>query len=214
MLTLVRPFQVEICVRSFFTSVAALACMPAAFANVVGQECGFTINLPPPILSERDTTAAEPLCALQDSGGSQNPLANSITRVTWVGLRNLQVNNEPLRDIGFFRLSEKKTFVYQNRPSYSDARSGYEQRITKRTSVSKQITIGQMTKLNHIEARVKWLKPIDGLIQQESILSFNCLDAAKADSYGVVIFNWCLPKSVKNRKILEQAIATLQLDLR
>jgi hypothetical protein len=214
MLTLVRPFQVEIYVRSLFTSVAVVACMPAAFGSVVGQECGFTINLPPSILAERDTTASEPVCAFQDSGETQNPFSNSITRVTWVGLKNLQVNNEPLTDIGFFRLSEKKIFVYQGRPSYSDERSGYRQRVTKRTSFLKQLTSGQMTKINHSEARVKWLKPVEGLIQEESTSSFNCLDAAKADSYGVVIFNWCLPKSLENRKILEQAISTLQIDLR
>lgn len=134
MLTLVRPFQVEICVRSFLTHVASVVCMPAAFANVVGYECGFTLNLPPSIMAERDTTAAEPLCAFQDSGEMQSPFANSIIRVTWAGLKDLKVNNEPLTDIGFFRLSEEKTFIYQGRQSYEDPRSSYGQRVTNRIS--------------------------------------------------------------------------------
>ena len=211
---LARHFHMEIFVHRWFTALAAVACFPAAFANVIGEECGFTLTLPTSILAARDTAVAEPLCAFQDSGATESPFSNSVTRVTWGGLTNLQVNNQPLTDIGFFRLSKQKRFIYQGRPSYSDERSGYEQRITKRNSTLTQFTAGQLTKVNRSEIRVKWLKPVDGSIQEQSISSFNCVDAAKADSHGVVIFNWCLPNSLKNRKILEQAVATLQVDLR
>ena len=201
------------CVRRLFAGALAIFCGQVMASQVVGQECNFTITLPALIWAVKDTHVNEPICAFRDSGSTPTPFANSVTRISWDGLKTLQVNNEPLRDIGFFRLTESGTFSFQGRGSYSDSRSGYEQRVISQTSLRRQFTLGQSTKLNRTDVRVKWLKPVDGMIQEESVDTFFCLDAAKSNVAGVVIFNWCLPKNQKNREILERAVMTLQIDL-
>jgi hypothetical protein len=213
MQTQLRHFHMATCVRRLFEGVLVLYCGQVMPSQVVGQECNFTITLPAAFVVAKDIAVSEPICAFRDFESTPTPFVNTITRISWAGLESLRVNNEPVRDIGFFHLTEKGIFSYQGRVSYSDPRSGYAQRIIKRNSRLRQLTSGQATKLNTTDVKVRWLKPSKGAIQEESVNTFYCLDAAKSNDTGVVVFNWCLTKSQKNRETLERAVMTLQINL-
>lgn len=199
-------------------SVIALALFALQFSTARAQptasDCGVSIDFPAGVEVKRDPGARSPLCTYLDASAKPTPFVNSVTVVPWAKLESLQVNGQPMRDIGFFRLTRQLSVKYLGRPSYVDARNAYAQQVVKKSSRRQTSEDGKTTLVARSELRVKWLKPFDTDVQEEATESFSCIDAAIFDSVVVVTVNWCLLKGDRSINGLANAIRYVRLNAR
>jgi len=182
-----------------------------ATASTFRGDCGFTIDLPDGITLKKDAGVETPFCSYLDSNPHPTPFVNSVTVLPWDKLDTLQVSGMPLREIGFFRLSRQCSVEYLGRSSYSDPKNLYEQEVVQKTP-QKREALGKMKRLTiRNELKVKWLKPIDSMAQEEVTETFVCVDAVISDSTSFAIVNWCLPKSSQNVAGLFNMARSLQI---
>ena len=198
-------------------SVIALVLFALQFSTVRAQptarDCGVSIDFPAGVEVKRDSGAQAPLCTYLEASTKPTPFVNSVTEVPWAKLESLQVNGRPMRDIGFFRLTRRLSVTYLGRPSYVDARNAYAQRVVEKSSRRQTSGDGKTTLVARSELRVKWLKPVDTDVQEETTESFSCIDAAISDSAVVVTVNWCLLKGDRGIDGLANAIRHIRLNV-
>ena len=176
---------------------------PVASAKNVGEECGISIQLHMDTHIEKDAGAPPAICSLVEVPRIPSPFVNSLMVVPWSGLASLKVNDQPLEDFGFYRLSPDRTARYSGRPSYDDPRSGYRQKVlsTSKTNLKRG---ANKTEIHRTELRVHWLRPLDARQSEEVSQEYVCVDAASKDERGVLLLNWCELRSDRER------VATLQ----
>ncbi len=206
-----RHFSMAICVRRLCVLVVASSVAHAACADAVSSECGVLITLPDVLTFSKDSGVQSPLCSLLDANSRPTPFVNSITVVPWAKLDDVRVNGQPLRDIGFFRLSQPRSTNYRGRPTYADPRNGYEQRVSRRTTPSVQSMGTTTLKIIKSEVTVTWLKPVEKSVREEATEGFICVDAAVSNASSVALVNWCLPKNDPDLRMVEAAIRSLKL---
>lgn len=187
-----------------------LICTPST-AEIFSSECGFTIELSPEMAIQRNEAVSAPLCSYISRSEEPTPFVNSITVLLWDKLDTLQVSGQPLRDIGFFRLSQGLSITHIGRPSYSDPRNLYVQTVVKKSYQKRELRDHSTQIAIHSELRVKWLKPIDAANQEEKTDMFTCVDAAVSNDSLVAIFNWCVPKTAPNVDQLIRVAKSLRL---
>jgi hypothetical protein len=191
-------------------SLYALVACTAAAAEKAATDCGFAIDLPATMVIKRNADTLEPLCSYLDASSLPSPFVNSITVLPWGKLDQLRVNDQPLRDVGFFRLSPKLAVTYIGRPSYADPRNGYAQRVVKRPVKTRKVAGQTKTVTVRSELRVNWLKPTDTRDQEEAVEVYVCVDAATSNEFTLVLFNWCALKNDPNAANLISAAESLR----
>lgn len=156
--------------------------------------CGLGIAAPDGISLRLDDEAPPPLCVLRGEGGPPMPFINSVTVLRWSRLPELQVDGQPLRTIGFFRLG-KYGVTYGGRPSYEDGRSAFAQRVIgKPTQLRSTLAAVPQRLTVRTQLRVKWLRAEGVGVDKEVEDTIVCTDTATWDRSRVVIFNGCAPK--------------------
>lgn len=208
MATYIRSFLLFVVSTSLSLGVVASA---AAIDGNIESACGFTIELPSGMSLKKDADVQLPLCSYRDSSGSPTPFVNSVVVLSWSNLGTVRVNNQPLQDINFFRLSPGRTATYLGRPSYSDPRNAYGQRVVKKSLRRSKASGDAKSLIARSELIVKWLKPVEQTIQEEVSEAFVCVDAAVSDGSSVALVNWCLPKTDTNAQRLEKTAQSLRL---
>lgn len=209
-----KAFPMKIYARSLLAlAFIIFVCTPAAAAPFNG-DCGFIIDLPIEMTLKKDLGVLAPLCSYLDAATQPTPFVNSVTMLPWTMLDTLQVSGQPLRDIGFFRLSRRFSISYLGRPSYTDSKNLYEQKVVKKPAQTQSVCGKESTLAIRSELKVKWLKPIDVTTLEESTDTFVCVDAAISDKLSVAIVNWCLPKSDPNAVRLVDIARSLRLGVR
>lgn len=208
-----KAFNMEICARNLLALTLFIFAYAPATAAPFSGDCGFTIDLPVGMTLKKNAGVEAPLCSYLDASTQPTPFVNSVTVVPWAKLDTLQVNGQPLRDIGFFRLPRKLSVNYMGRPSYADPRNAYEQKVLKK-AIQKRDVFGKTKKMAvRSELKVKWLKPVDTTIQEEATDIFICVDAAISDDSSVAIVNWCLPKNDPYAAELVKTAKSLRFDI-
>ena len=197
--------------KALFALILCIFFYVPATASTFRGDCGFTIDLPDGIALKKDAGIETPLCSYLDSNPHPTPFVNSVTVLSWNKLDTLQVSGMPFREIGFFRLPRQYSVNYLGRPSYSDPKNLYEQEVVKKSPQKREV-LGKMNRLTiRNELKVKWLKPIDSMTQEEVTETFVCVDAVISDSTSVAILNWCLPKNSPNVAGLFNMARSLQI---
>ena len=194
--------------HKFFTLSLLLLSVGNSYA--LQARCGFNLELPPNVIFDKNKDADPLLCSYLEKSPVAIPFVNSITLLSWTDLSKLKVNERPLQNIGFFKLSANSSVKYLGRPSYQDSKNGYFQKtIKKQTSDS----IFENNKKTSVitEVKVRWLKPTEDNNQDEVNEIYTCSDVSVSNLKSVVILNWCELKAGKSVSNVLKIIDSLQL---